>query len=171
MRAPLALLLVAACGSSAPPPAPLSNTGKELVPRHEPLATIERTPCYGRCPIYKVTIFRDGVVEYEGKRFVKTRGQATGHISPEQLTALDQLFQQHGYLALKDSYEEYDMTDMPSVYTSYSPAPGQTKSIKHYHGDQSAPEELVEVEAGIDRIIHIEQWIGTRDERHGGHED
>lgn len=164
----LALVLVAAaCGHASEPVPPLSNNNHDRtsVGRHEPLATIQRTACFGWCPVYKVTIFRDGAVEYEGEQFVKTQGHATGRISSEQLAALGELFLNNGYLTLKDSYEEYNMTDMPSVYTSYSPAPSETKSIKHYFGDDGAPKALVEIEEGIDRIIHVEQWLGTEDER------
>jgi hypothetical protein len=161
----LVLVLVAACGGARRTgPMPISNTGGAPTGAHEPLATIERTACFGWCPIYKLTVFRDGVVEYEGEDFVKTKGKATGRLAPEALAALDELFATHGYLALDDAYTDYSVTDMPSVNTSYSSG-GRTKAIKHYLGDSKAPAALAEVENGIDRIVHVEQWIGTEDER------
>jgi len=129
------------------------------------VARLERTPCFGWCPVYRVTVFRDGVVEYEGERFVKTQGRATGHINPSQLAELEQLFHVHHYLHLKDSYEDYGITDMPSANSSYVPVGGKLKSINHYFGDDHAPKDLIDVEDGIDRIVQIEQWIGTKDER------
>jgi hypothetical protein len=157
-------LLVMACGAAShtatPPADPAGSAGS-----HEPLATLERTACYGFCPVYKVTIFRDGVVEYDGEQFVKVQGRATGHLGARQLAELDALFQQNGYLQLASSYQKQTVTDLPSAFTSYSPAPGRTKSVKHYLGDWSAPEALTRVEEGIDRIVHIEQWIGTLEER------
>ncbi len=162
---PLVLVLVAACGGAHHAgPTPISNTGGAPTGAHEPLATIERTACFGWCPIYKLTVFRDGVVEYEGEDFVKTKGKATGHLAPDELAALDDLFAKHGYLELADAYTDYSVTDMPSVNTSYSSG-GRTKKIQHYLGDSSAPAALGEVESGIDRIVHVEQWIGTEDER------
>jgi hypothetical protein len=157
-------LIILACGVAcyvAPP----SNNGNPPGGKHEPLATLERTPCFGTCPVYKVTIFRDGVVEYEGIRFVKVPGRATGQLSARQLAELRTLFQRNGYLGLASSYVRQDATDQPSAFTSYSPAPDQTKSVRHYLGDRSAPEALTRVEEGIDRIVNIEQWIGTREER------
>jgi hypothetical protein len=159
MRIVLTLALIAAaCGAGTTPVD--SPTG-----RHEPLATLQRTACFGFCPIYQVAIFRDGTVEYEGERFVKIQGRATGRISARQLAQLRRLFQRNGYLRLEDSYESYDVTDLPSANTSYSPRPGRTKSIRHYLGDRSAPRALFRVEEGIDRIVDIEQWIGTPEER------
>jgi len=31
------------------------------------IITLERTPCYGYCPVYKVTILSDGTVRYFGE--------------------------------------------------------------------------------------------------------
>ena len=39
----------------------------------------------------------------------------------------------------------------------------ETKTIKHYHGDFSAPEELTELEDKIDEIVNSEQWINSPD--------
>lgn len=156
----LGLVACAACRVASP-----SNNGNAPAGRHEPLATLERTACFGFCPIYKVTIFRDGVVEYEGERFVKTLGPATGRLSVRELAELRRLFQRNGYLQLASSFEKQDVTDLPSAFTSYSPRPGQTKTIRHYLGDRRAPESLTRVEEGIDRIVNIEQWIGTPEER------
>ena len=164
MRAAL-LVLVAAC-SAAPAKRtdPPSNTGGAIAP-HAPLATIARTACFGWCPVYKLTVYRDGTVEYEGEQYVKTQGKATGHLAPDRVAQLDQLFTSHGYLGLADKYEDYSVTDMPSVLTSYTPAGGATKTVSHYLGDGHAPKALGEVEDGIDKIVGVEQWIGTEDER------
>jgi Domain of unknown function (DUF6438) len=35
---------------------------------------LERTACLGTCPIYSVTIFSDGRLEYKGEMFVKAKG-------------------------------------------------------------------------------------------------
>jgi hypothetical protein len=145
--------------------APLSNAAPVRTHGHELLATLERTACFGECPIYKLAVYRDGVVEYNGERFVKRAGKLTAQLSTREVEALEQLFNDHRYLDLRDTYTKYNVTDMPSVNTSYVYAPGQTKAIKHYLGDGSAPSELTEVEDAFDRIVHSERWIGTEDER------
>lgn len=163
MRASLLVVLVA-CSAAPPKSEPPSNTGGETAP-HAPVATIARTACFGWCPVYKLTVYRDGTVEYEGEQYVKTQGKATGHLEPDRIGALDTLFTSHGYLGFASSYEDYSVTDMPSVETSYTPAGGTTKTVRHYLGDGHAPKALGEVEDGIDKIVNIEQWIGTEDER------
>lgn len=158
-------LAVAACGC-APRPALSLATSDGGTPggEHALLASIERTGCFGWCPIYTLTIFRDGIVAYEGEAYVKAKGKVTGHLAPEQIRALDELFQRNRYVDLRDAYTEYETTDLPSVNTSYA-ARGKTKSISHYLGDSHAPRALTEIEDGIERIVGVEQWIGTEKER------
>ena len=40
------------------------------------LMTLERTACFGTCPIYRVVVFKDGRIEYPGEQYVKVVGQA-----------------------------------------------------------------------------------------------
>ena len=149
----------------APPPVAVSNTPTVHAAPHEVMATIARTGCYGWCPSYTVTIYRDGVVEYHGDSFVKQKGDHKGRLDPSEIAKLDALFAQAHYVQLKDSYTEYNVTDMPSVSTSYRPEGGPLKKIDHYLGDSSPPEGLGEVEDGLDAAVHIDQWIGTKAER------
>jgi hypothetical protein len=131
---------------------------------HEVMATLERTACYGTCPIYKLAVYRDGTVEYDGEGFVKVHGKATGQITLDDVARLDAMFAEAHYFDLKDAYTEYRMTDMPSANTSYA-KDGKQKAIAHYHGDDSAPEALSKLEDGIDQVVHVEQFIGTEKER------
>jgi hypothetical protein len=62
-----------------------------------------------------------------------------------------------GYLGLDDRYP-HGPTDHPTVLTSYVVPGCPAKSIYHYSADRSAPRELREIEAGIDRIVGVERW-------------
>ena len=42
--------------------------------------TLERTPCFGYCPSYKVTLKSDGTIIYEGKKFVQMMGTYKGEV-------------------------------------------------------------------------------------------
>jgi hypothetical protein len=127
------------------------------------LASLERTACYGRCPIYTVTVLRDGTVQWEGKHFVKLTGKASARLPAAKLAELADAFQKAGYFALKDKYTRYDVTDHPSANLSYDDGTHK-KAIAHYHGDRSAPAVLDELEERIDEIVGTSKWIG-RDQR------
>jgi len=120
--------------------------------------TLERTVCFGACPDYTLIIKGDGTVTYEGRQFVKIEGTRTTTISEEKIRQLLSEFQRIDYFSLNDSYEEFEATDMPSAITSLT-INGKTKTVRHYHGDFSAPEELTQLEDRIDEIVNSDQWI------------
>ncbi len=161
----LVLLFVLACSPASPPPPPLvHNAVVTPKPRNEVMLTFARTPCFGTCPSYKITVYRAGGVEYVGERFVKTVGPATGHLDHAQLVALDHAFADAHFFDLHPKYTHEDYTDGPSRKTTYHLGDHEM-TIEHYSGDESAPPELDNLEKTIDAIVKIEQWIGTEAER------
>jgi hypothetical protein len=125
------------------------------------VASLERGPCYGTCPIYKVSVFSDGTLKYEGIRFVKKTGAQTGKLKPGDLDQLVKAFRDARYFDLADAYDHADVTDHASVRTSFSDG-GKTKSVHHYLGDHSAPAELAALELAFDQIVKIERFTGKR---------
>ncbi len=161
----LSMIFLAACpGPNTPPTTPVGNNGTNTGGSGVELATLARGACFGFCPIYKVAVHTDGTVKYEGERFVKLTGPHTGTIGAEQVKALRDLFERSGYQQLQDAYEQQTITDLPTVVTSYT-KDGQTKTVRHYLGDRNAPDSLTALEDEFDKIIGIETWIGTEQER------
>ena len=130
---------------------PVPNDIKEVV------ITLERTACFGVCPVYTLTIYGDGRIVYEGMRNVRIEGTITTTISEDKIKQLITEFQKIDYFSLKDSYEERNATDMPSAYTSLT-VNGKTKTVRHYHGDFNAPKKLTELENKIDLIVNSDEW-------------
>ena len=120
--------------------------------------TLERTACFGTCPVYSLTIRGDGTVVYDGKEFVEVKGTTETTISQDQVDQLISEFEKVDYFSLNDNYTERTITDAPTVITSIR-LNGKIKTIKHYHGDLSAPEKLAELEDRIDEIVNSDQWI------------
>jgi len=119
--------------------------------------TLERTVCFGACPVYELTVYGNGTVVYEGRQFVRVVGTRTTIISQEKVRQLVSEFERIDYFALCDSYEDYMVTDLPFAITSIT-IDERTKTVRHYHGDLSAPEELTELENRIDEIVDSWQW-------------
>jgi hypothetical protein len=154
MRALLATLLVlAAATAHADSSVPGNGAGSPV------LASLQRTACLGRCPMYAVTVLRDGSVHWEGKRFVKVVGKAVAKLTPATIAKLVDAFKRADYFALQDRYVRYDVTDHPSALTSFDDGT-RKKTIAHYHGDRSAPQSLDVLEEEIDEIVGTGRWIG-----------
>jgi hypothetical protein len=79
--------------------------------------SLERSPCYGTCPIDKVTIRSDGTAEYTGTRFVKLTGKHRGRVSREDFERLAGLVSQARFFDLKDRYSR-PVTDNPTLTTT-----------------------------------------------------
>ena len=147
-------LLISSCAPSleTPTASPTENVFSGLV------ITMERTACHGTCPIYKLTISGDGTVIYEGQDFVQVKGKQTASLRPTQIQDLVTAFDQAKFSTLPD-YTHEDTTDSPSVITSIT-LNGKTKTVNHYYGDKSAPQELFDLESKIDEITNSTQWTG-----------
>jgi hypothetical protein len=130
-----------------------------------PVITLERGACFGTCPVYKLSIFADGRVEYEGKEFVKREGKATGRITPAALKELLREFEKIDYLKLDDSYEvgskncPEGWTDDSSAITSLD-REGKKKTIRHYHGCRGLAilDQLTALENKIDQVVNTKRW-------------
>lgn len=80
------------------------------------LASINRTACFGQCPMYKATFFDNGELRYVGKRFVENIGTYKALISAEQVEEIKTKIKEFEYYSL-DSLYPTPITDFPSCIT------------------------------------------------------
>lgn len=118
---------------------------------------LERTPCFGFCPTYSVTIHGNGTVDYEGIRFVETTGHKAYQIPVQQVRELVTLVYAFNYFSLDDKYEA-PITDLPSAITTVTIG-DKTKSVDNY--GNSGPKLLENLELKIDKIANTKELIGT----------
>lgn len=117
--------------------------------------TIEREGCRGFCPAYKMVIYGDGLVEYEGKRNVDNIGQFQKKISKSKVQEILKAFQEANYMGLQDEYDDPSVADVPAVFTSIkfidkTDGKEKTKSIKNRI---KGPEALSKLQDKIDSIV------------------
>ena len=167
------LLCCGACGYTREAGVTRQTAGQALPPFQT--VTIEHAGCYGTCPVYRLTIYGDGFVVYEGFAHVGVVGLKTAQLSLEQVRQIDAAFAQADYFALRDVYRsEADgcpstATDLETVFTSVKSG-DRFKRIEHFHGClvagarlgsslASFPAELSQLEEQIDQIANSAQWI------------
>lgn len=130
------------------------------------LITLERTPCYGMCPMYKITISADGTVVFQGTRFVKTVGAARTAISPSKVRELIDAFARIKYFELNNQYATRTdgckqwFTDNPSAITSIT-VNARSKTVRHDYGCRGVDvlTDLEKLEREIDLAVNSDQWI------------
>ncbi len=124
---------------------------------------LERSACYGNCPVYKLTIYGDGRLEYVGETNVKLKGNKQAAIDAGDFKSLVSEFDKASYFST-DQYTEKNCscrfcTDMPTVTTEIQ-VRGSTHRVEHYYGCTCAPKTLWVLEQAIDKIVRTERWIG-----------
>jgi len=125
---------------------------------------LERSPCFGSCPAYTVTIHGDGRVEYNGKSSVKEKGAREARIEADKIKDLLSEFGKTKFWKITEDYSEQKCkervcTDMATAITEFT-IKGQTHRVKHYYGCGGAPRSLFSLESAIDKAANSEQWTG-----------
>lgn len=133
-------------------------------PTKEPNApvaiTLERTPCFGKCPVYTVAVHEDGTIVYNGERFVEVIGKRISKIDPEVVAQMVQVFEDAGYFEWDKAYDTMTITDGAYVNTLVS-RNDETHSIHRYTSDNSAPLALLFLEYWIDIMARTASWTGV----------
>lgn len=174
MRIPIviiALLIVSAPVVSAAPDWSFMNQKGAMVKGspgqqasgipYDLVITLERTPCYGTCPSYRITLYGNGSYVFNGTRCVVVKGQKKGAITRVAVKGLVKDFGAANFSSFRDSYEDMGITDMPSAILSFT-ANGTTKQVFHYQGDPNAPKDLRALEDRVDSVVNTKRFIGAR---------
>jgi hypothetical protein len=131
---------------------------------------LERTPCFGGCPVYRLTVSGDGTVEYQGTRFVDTIGAARGTVDVDQVVLLVNEFLRVRFFGAMDRYageervrrsgsgfllESITVTDLPSQILTLKLG-DRSKRVVLY---DNVPVELAALPDLVDRTLRADQWV------------
>ena len=158
----LCFAFAAACGKKKPPTDTTSVDQPhppDTVPGATLVATLERTGCYGECPVYRLTVSSDGSVVYVGTRWVKVLGRQVYKLSDAQLAELEAAFDRINFMSLHD-YDRVENTDDDWAHLSFRRG-AVVRRVRHYHGDSAAPPALNTLEDDFDRIAQSARFVGA----------
>lgn len=122
------------------------------------LISMTRTPCFGFCPAYTVSITGDGQVTYLGQNFVNVAGEQHAAVSPADVQGLLRRFDAIHFEQLSDSYRAH-VTDLPTTTITLE-RNGHRKSVEDYGGvSVGMPEAVRDLQNEIDRIAGTSRWV------------
>jgi hypothetical protein len=112
----------------------ITNTPRQ----QEPVLIFQRTPCYGRCPVYTASIFADGRVEYDGQRFVPLLDK---HTLSLPTTTVAEMLAEAKRIDFSKLAERYvgNTSDLPATVITVHPA-GQP--LHAVYASEDIPENL-----------------------------
>lgn len=88
---------------------------KPVEPKDSLVIAFDKTPCFGRCPVYKVKVYASGFAIYEGVNFAEKMGLYSTQLKPSQIENIYQSALEIGYFDLKEEYDDPHITDLPST--------------------------------------------------------
>ncbi|HEX6434483.1 MAG TPA: DUF6438 domain-containing protein [Gemmatimonadales bacterium] len=165
MTRALALLLVIAACAPRKSATPTGDRPREAGGDTGAAITLERTPCFGGCPVYRISVSPEGVVSYEGRASVRRVGAATKRIQPQRVSALLSELERGGYFSFAPRYTPAEpacgryATDSPTAITTVT-IEDRTHRIEHDYGCGAAPGALVVLERRIDEALGSSEWTG-----------
>jgi len=108
---------------------------------------LERTPCFGPCKAYRISVYRSGYATFDGILNMEKEGPHAHRIEKKVLEDLLVKAQELGFFDLKDKYDA-EVTDLPSTVVRIA-ANGKDKTVLGRVGAPSAFKQLVEYAEGV----------------------
>lgn len=129
------------------------------------IISLQRTSCFGPCPVYTVTIDARGRVTYEGEKFVRVVGRQIARIDRSIAAQLLAHAERIHFFDMRDAYRVVEnadgssttVTDLPTKIVTIT-TNRRTKRVEDYFG---APAALQEFEAAIDEAAGTNRWVFT----------
>lgn len=138
------LALLQSCGS------PANATLSKL----DPLIEMSKGPCYGRCPVFTLTIYKNGIASYKGERYTERLGTFVRKLEKPEMERIRGEFTRANFSQFRDSYRGR-IPDMQSVTISYHEN-GKKKTVT---GKEIRPNAVKWLESQLDQIAQSEGWI------------
>jgi hypothetical protein len=105
------------------------------------LIGLETGPCFGYCPVFKLDVLNNGLVRYEGLRFVEKEGQDSFKLTETELKQLKTKVKEVNLWQYPDMIKT-DVVDAPfATLTAYEA--GKSKRVR---GSIDRPAPLLELE-------------------------
>ena len=145
-------------GAAPAVPAPPRAGGQTL------FVGLDRDICFGTCPAYKIEIDRDGAVRYTGRADVCEPGPISGRLSDDQMNKLRTAISTSGFAAIPEHCCDCPVSDTPTITLTVGDPP-PLKTVVDSYGCEGGTTPVEALADTIDRIVGIERWIGTKEER------
>ncbi len=123
--------------------------------------TIERTPCYGKCPWYQASFYDDGTIFYNGKKDVKHLGKYTLHTTPAMVNSLIKKAKEIGFFKMNATYPldpKHVIVDLPEYKIMVMD--GRTSHRIAFRNE--APSELVSYLKEVDAVLMRQEFKEKR---------
>jgi hypothetical protein len=118
------------------------------------VAILEKGPCYGRCPVFTLTLYDNNIAIYEGKRFTDKEGTWMRKLDKGEIASLREKFRVADFFNLPRVYPSR-IPDMATVTITYHEE-GRSWTVM---GKEGRPEAVLGLEQDLDNIANTGSWV------------
>ncbi len=118
---------------------------------------LERSPCFGECPVYTAVINASGRVEYHGRMYVPRLGTYTGKISLYEFRCLAQFVSVTRFWEMESYYDFRNSVVTDCAAACVLVATESHRKLVSNYGD-SGPPELWAIAGLIDLVLASVEW-------------
>ncbi len=117
--------------------------------------TLERTPCFGSCPVYSVTLYRSGKAEFHAVKNLPKIGDFSGRIDVTDFGRLCYFIQRTHFSEFKENYRANWTDDTTCIVTARTPD-NKIKKVSDY--GTVGPIQLWAIQQLIDGFRERIEW-------------
>ncbi len=120
------------------------------------LLTLSKSSCFGKCAVYKISLFQDGLLILEGKANIDKLGVYHSSLNAVELSKISNKANQLNWTSYKHSYMK-NIADLP-VSTLIYKNPKDSTEVK-IESNSSLPDELETIHTELSNLLQTQTWI------------
>jgi len=116
--------------------------------------SFERTPCFGRCPVFKIKVYDSGFATYEGLNFAEKMGLYSYRFSEADLDKMYEMAKAIDYFTLNSEYNDPRVSDLPSTISEVK-LKGESHRVNARMG---TPQKLKDFHENLGIMLNERDW-------------
>ena len=116
---------------------------------------ISKTPCFGKCPIYTMSVNIEGDLSLYAKRFMTLEGHYTASLNKDSLVLLTEQIKYINWTELESEYLT-GYSDLPATEVKYSENPGDTTFVRWE--SNRAPQQVLSLSSRLEVVQQSTNW-------------
>jgi hypothetical protein len=145
-----------------PKPEPVKEVVKEVVEEKKEapvkkvdntLVKLQKKACSGDCPVFDVTITKDSVFTYHGKRFTNVEGVRKVKLTGKQYDRITKIIADSNFSTLKNRYTKSGTQDFSESVITHQ---GKKVTVRLW---KDAPKKLTAIYVFIEDILYGKKYL------------
>lgn len=120
--------------------------------------SLQRGACFGRCPVYDVTLRADGTATWNGESFVDRLGRQEAQIDLNDYGRLVRFLERAGFFGWEPEYVAGNITDLPNYYLT-AVTNSEARTVHQYGVDE--PADFWVIATLVDCLAEAAEWTAV----------